>query len=176
MNTQTTIISLKQAIITYVSYYVQNNKMRNSVYADMADDIYREKIAPFVIKENIEGFESDIKRRFLDDPSVKFNISEKQAYCLARAFMNANPDTIVMNAEQIKKEDVEEVTEEVAEEVAEVPAVKKEVETLTVGDKVSNEKFGEGVVVNIDTTTITVDFEGDVRKMITKYAGLQKMA
>ena len=60
----------------------------------MANSVWREEIKPFVKNEDITTWESDIKKRFLDNPYVKNEISEKQAFCLARAFQVLNPETI----------------------------------------------------------------------------------
>lgn len=90
----TTLQSLKQSIIKFVDYMVKDNTTKNHVYEQMANNVYREEIMPFVKNEEIETWEADIKKKFLDNPYVRFNISDRQAFCLARAFANINPETI----------------------------------------------------------------------------------
>lgn len=92
----TTIQSLKQAIIEYNNYQVKCMETRNHTYENIADSIYREKIFPYVKNENIDTWELDIKKRFLDDPYCRLIISDKQAYCLARALQKLNPETITV--------------------------------------------------------------------------------
>jgi hypothetical protein len=73
---------------------VKSNTTRNTVYEQMANAVWNEEIAPFVKDENITTWEIDIKKKFIDNPYVRFSMSEKQAYCLARAFATINPETI----------------------------------------------------------------------------------
>lgn len=90
---KTTIQNIKVAIIRYVSYMVKSNTTANRTYEGMAETVWREEIAPYVVNEEIDTWESDIKKKFIDNPYVRFDISEKQAFCLARAFAKINPDT-----------------------------------------------------------------------------------
>lgn len=90
----TTVQDLKKAIQEYVYYVVKSNTTANSNYEKISDNIYNEKIKPFVVNENITTWESDIKKRFMDNPYAKFEISEKQAFCLARAYQAINTETI----------------------------------------------------------------------------------
>lgn len=90
---KTNIQNIKAAIIDFVRHTVKSNITRNTVYEQIANQVWREKIAPYVINEEITTWESDIKKKFIDNPYVRFDISEKQAFCLARAFANINPDT-----------------------------------------------------------------------------------
>lgn len=90
---KTNIQNVKAAIIKYVDYMVKSNTTRNTNYEQMADQVWREEIAPYVVNEEITTWESDIKKKFIDNPYVRFDISEKQAFCLARAFAKINPDT-----------------------------------------------------------------------------------
>lgn len=90
----TTIQDLKKAIIEYVKWVAKQNETGNNTYEQVANSVYVEKIHPFVKNEEITGWEKDIKKKFFDNPYVRFEISEKQAYCLARAFASINQDTI----------------------------------------------------------------------------------
>lgn len=90
-----TVQDLKKSIIKYVGYMVKDNTTKNHAYEEIANDIYRKEIAPFVVNENITTWESDIKKKFFDNPYVRFDISEKQAWCLANAFSKINPETII---------------------------------------------------------------------------------
>jgi hypothetical protein len=92
--TTTTIKSLKESIIEYVDYLVKSNTTSNAIYENMANDVYANQIQPFVKNEAITTWEADIQKRFLNNPYCKFQISEKQAYCLARAFAQINSETI----------------------------------------------------------------------------------
>lgn len=74
---------------------VKSNTTRNTVYKDMANTVWSEEIQPFVINEDITTWEKDIKVKFLDNPYVRFQMSEKQAFCIARAFASINPETII---------------------------------------------------------------------------------
>ena len=90
-----TINDIKKSIITYVNYVVKANTTSNrDLYEGISDTIWNEEIKPFVINEEITTWESDIKKKFIDQPYVRFGISEKQAYCLARAWAAINPTTI----------------------------------------------------------------------------------
>lgn len=91
----TTIQNLKKSLLTYVDYMVKSNTTKNDVYERMANNVWNEEVRPYVLNEEITTWEADIKKRFLDDPYVRFNMSEKQAYCLARAFAAINPETIL---------------------------------------------------------------------------------
>lgn len=95
MTTQTTIQELKKALLDYNFYVVKNNTTGNHTYDQIANSIWAEKIAPFVKNENITTWESDIKAKFCDNVYVRYNISEKQAFCLARAFACINQETIL---------------------------------------------------------------------------------
>ena len=90
----TTIQDLKKAIIEYVDYLVKANTSTNAIYETMANDVYANHIQPFVRDENVATWESDIQKKFFNNPYVRFTISEKQAFCLARAFAAINQDTI----------------------------------------------------------------------------------
>lgn len=91
----TTIQQLKQAIITHVNYTVKANTTGNrDLYEGIADTTWKEEIMPYVVNEEITTWELDIKKKFIDQPYVRFGISEKQAYCLARAWAAINPSTI----------------------------------------------------------------------------------
>jgi hypothetical protein len=93
---KTTIQNLKKSIITYVDYVVKANTQGNqNMYESIANKVWNEEVAPFVKNENITSWESDIKNKFCNNPYVKFSISEKQAYCLARAFAAINPETVI---------------------------------------------------------------------------------
>lgn len=93
--TQTkTINELKTSIMSYVRFMVKKTKYGNNTYQDVADTIYRDEIYPYVKNDNITGWEVDIKGKFLNGINVPYEISEKQAYCLARAFAQLNPETI----------------------------------------------------------------------------------
>jgi len=96
MSTKTTTIqSLKQSIIDYVNYVVKANTTGNrDTYDTISNNVWKEQIAPFVVNEEIKTWESDIKKKFTDNPYLRFAISEKQAYCLARAWASLNPETI----------------------------------------------------------------------------------
>ncbi len=91
---KTSIQELKKAIIEFVGYRNDAQRGNTNLYDRMADQLWNEKIGPFVKNEKIETWEQDIQKRFLDNPYVRFAISEKQAYCLARAFAAINPETI----------------------------------------------------------------------------------
>jgi hypothetical protein len=93
--TQVTTNQLKASIISYVNYIVKANTTGNrDLYEGIADTTWREEIKPFVINEEITTWESDIKKKFIDQVYLRFSISEKQAYCLARAWAAINPSTI----------------------------------------------------------------------------------
>lgn len=92
--TTTTIKDLKSAIIEYVDYLVKSNTTSNAIYETMANNVYANQIQPFVKNETITTWEADIQKKFFNNPYCKFQISEKQAYCLARAFAQINHDTI----------------------------------------------------------------------------------
>lgn len=95
METTTTIQNLKNAIIRFVNYTVKSNTTANSTYEGMANTVWREEIAPYVANDEITTWEADIKKKFIDNPYVRYDISEKQAYCLARAWASINHETIV---------------------------------------------------------------------------------
>jgi hypothetical protein len=90
-----TIQEIKQALIEYNYRLVFANKTMGSstMQQDIADDIWAEKLAPFIKNETITSWEKDIQEKMLN-PYCKWTISEKQAYCLARAFAQINPGTI----------------------------------------------------------------------------------
>jgi hypothetical protein len=90
----TTIQNLKVSLIKFIDYMVESNTTQNTVYEQMANTVWNEEIKPFVINEDITTWESDIKKKFIDNPYVRFSMSEKQAYCLAKAFATINPETI----------------------------------------------------------------------------------
>jgi hypothetical protein len=93
--TQVTINQIKSSIITYVNYVVKANTTGNrDLYESMSDNVWREEIKPYVVNEEITTWESDIKKKFIDQVYLRFSISEKQAYCLARAWAAINPSTI----------------------------------------------------------------------------------
>lgn len=50
---KTNIQNLKAAIIEFVSYMVKSNTTRNTIYEQMADRVWREKIAPYVVNQEI---------------------------------------------------------------------------------------------------------------------------
>lgn len=89
----TSIQNIKSSIIDYVDYLVKSNS-GNAIYEQMANTVWQEQIQPFVVNENITSWGSDIQKKFINNPYVKYPISEKQAYCLARAFAAINPETI----------------------------------------------------------------------------------
>lgn len=91
----TTIQNLKKSLLTYVDYMVKSNTTKNPIYENLANRVWREEVKPYVLNEEITTWEADIKKRFLDDPYVRVNMSEKQAYCLARAFAAINSETII---------------------------------------------------------------------------------
>ena len=96
MKKQITIQELKKSLITYVDYVVKANTTGNrDLYDKMSNKVWNEEIAQFVKNENITSWEKDIKTKFCDQPYLRFAISEKQAYCLAKAFANINPETII---------------------------------------------------------------------------------
>lgn len=79
----------------YVMNVVDANTQGNrTLYEQMSDKVWNEEIAPFVKNENITTWELDIKKKFINNPYVSYRISEKQAFCLARAFQVLNPHTI----------------------------------------------------------------------------------
>jgi hypothetical protein len=90
-----TIQDIKQALIEYNYRLVFANKTMGSrsMQQDIADEIWNEKLAPFIKNETITSWEKDIQEKMLN-PYCKWAISEKQAYCLARAFAQINPETI----------------------------------------------------------------------------------
>lgn len=91
----TTIQNLKSSIINYVANVVDaNTQGSRTIYEQLSDKIWNEEIAPFVKNENITSWEIDIKKKFIDNPYVAYPISEKQAFCLARAFQQLNIETI----------------------------------------------------------------------------------
>lgn len=65
------------------------------MYDSLSDNVWREEIMPYVQNESIDGWEKDIQAKFCNQPYQKFVISEKQAYCLAKAFQRINQYTIV---------------------------------------------------------------------------------
>lgn len=91
----TTIQNLKKSLLAYVDYMVKFNTTKNSVYENLANKVWSEEVKPYVLNEEITTWEADIKKRFLDDPYVRIKMSEKQAYCLARAFAAINSETIL---------------------------------------------------------------------------------
>jgi hypothetical protein len=93
-----TIQTIKQALIEYNYRIVFANKTMGSrsMQQDIADEIWNEKLAPFIKNETITTWEKDIQEKMLN-PYCKWAISEKQAYCLARAFQSINQDTISIN-------------------------------------------------------------------------------
>jgi hypothetical protein len=91
----TSVQNLKASLIKFVDYMVKCNTTQNTTYEQMANTVWAEEIQPFLVNENITTWEIDIKKKFIDNPYVRFNISEKQAYCLAKAFANINPETII---------------------------------------------------------------------------------
>lgn len=91
---KTTLQELKSAIKDYVYYQVRVNTTGNHTYETIANNIWKEKLAPFIKNEDIQDWTKDIKTKFLDNPYVRFEISEKQAYCLAKSFATLNPNTI----------------------------------------------------------------------------------
>lgn len=92
--TTTSINNLKVAIIDYINYVVKANTTGNSTYESVSNNVWREQIAPYVKNEAITTWELDIKKKFVDNPYCRYAISEKQAYCLARAYAQLNPETI----------------------------------------------------------------------------------
>lgn len=92
MNT-VSIQTLKTGIINYVDFLVKANQ-GNGIYETMANDVWQNEIQPFVKNETITTWEADIQKKFINNPYVRFSISEKQAYCLARAFAAINPNNI----------------------------------------------------------------------------------
>lgn len=90
----TSLQNLKVSLIDYSSYIAKSNTTGNSTYSQIADDIYAEKIQPFVKNIAITTWEADIQKRIIDNPYSKIILSEKQAYCLARAYQLLNPETI----------------------------------------------------------------------------------
>jgi hypothetical protein len=91
----TSIQKLKGSLIKFVDYMVKGNTTQNTIYEQMANTVWSEEIQPFLVNENITTWEVDIKKKFIDNPYVRFSMSEKQAYCLARAFAAINPETII---------------------------------------------------------------------------------
>lgn len=89
-----TLNQIKVSIIKFVEYQVKSNTTANQIYEQMANDVWCNEIAPFVKNENITSWEADIQKKFIDNPYVRFTISDKQAYCLARAYAALNPETI----------------------------------------------------------------------------------
>lgn len=89
----TSIQNIKTAIIDYVDYLVKANA-GNATYEQMANMVWQEQIQPYVKNENITTWEADIQKKFINNPYVRFSISEKQAFCLARAFAAINTETI----------------------------------------------------------------------------------
>lgn len=93
---RTTIQKLKVSIIKYVDYVVKANTTGNrDLYDKISNKVWAEEITPFVKNENITSWELDIKKKYLDEPYLRYNVSEKQAYCLAKAFASINPETII---------------------------------------------------------------------------------
>ena len=74
---------------------VKSNTSQNTVYEQMANTVWSEEIQPFLVNENITTWEIVLKKKFIDNPYVRFSMSEKQAYCLAKAFALINPETII---------------------------------------------------------------------------------
>lgn len=85
--------NIKKSIIDYVDYLVKANS-GNAIYETMANDVWQNEIQPYVKNETITTWEADIQKKFINNPYVKFSISEKQAFFLARALAAINPDTI----------------------------------------------------------------------------------
>ena len=90
----TTVKSLRNSLLRYVDYIVKANTSNNDNYFQKADEVWDNEIEPFVYDKNITTWERDIKNRFIDDSNVRFNMSKKQADCLASAFQKLNPETI----------------------------------------------------------------------------------
>lgn len=90
----TTVKSLRNSLLRYVDYIVRANTSNNDNYFQKADEVWDNEIDPFVRYKNITSWERDIKNRFIDDSNVRFNMSKKQADCLASAFQKLNPETI----------------------------------------------------------------------------------
>ena len=93
MNNTATIQQIKAALLDFNRYMVTANR-GNGIYEDLANTVWNDKILPFVKNETIGTWESDIQKKFIDNPYVRFEMSEKQAYCLARAYAAINPETI----------------------------------------------------------------------------------
>ena len=90
----TTVKSLRNSLLRYVDYIVKANTSHNDSFMKKAENVWDNEIGPSVYHKNITSWERDIKNRFIDDSNVRFNMSKKQADCLASAFQKLNPETI----------------------------------------------------------------------------------
>lgn len=94
-----TIQTIKKALITYNAYVVKANTSMGSktIGEDIANQIWDEELRPYLLNETITTWEKDIQEKMINNSSCRWYISEKQAYCLARAFAQINPETISIN-------------------------------------------------------------------------------
>lgn len=97
MNTTvTTIQNLKVALLEFSKLMADSNTSRNETYAQIADNVWREKIYPFIKNENVTTWESDIIKKIINNPYTRLALSEKQAYCVAAAYQRINQETILV--------------------------------------------------------------------------------
>lgn len=87
-----TIQQLKDSLIKYNNFVVKSNTTGNHTYESMAQNVWANEIFPFIPNENVTTWELDIKKKFIDNPYCRYEMSEKQAYCLARAYANLNKE------------------------------------------------------------------------------------
>lgn len=94
-----TIQQIKQSLISYNCSIVKSNTTMSSktMAEDIANQVWDEELRPYLLNETITSWEKDIQEKMINNTSCRWFISEKQAYCLARAFQAINPDTISVN-------------------------------------------------------------------------------
>lgn len=83
---------MKASLIKYNDYSVKAITTANATYESMAANVWSTEIFPFIQNEKITTWEADIKNKFIDNPYCRMVMSEKQAYCLARAYAAINAE------------------------------------------------------------------------------------
>lgn len=165
------IQELKRQLLVSASYERLNN---NTLF-----NIHFDKLGRFLYEiKNLGIFASQVAEtveKTSDNYGYKVaRLSEKQAYILAAAAVENGVYGDYMIEEEVEEEVEEEDDVEVEVEENKEVEVKKDFQK---GEKVTHAKLGNGEVVSVDDTNITIFFEelGQEKKMVKKFVKLEKI-